>query len=322
MTRPTRFGALSVLSALAIALVLTRATAQAPRPPRADKLKPPADWNGSWWLAETQQDGVLTKLDPEKGVPTSWKFSDGTFESSAGVPFAFSNTETGSVRIVGIDDRVYQVEKKWRWERGSLTRDGVKTTVEEGAGKELWELADKDTLRVCTGPDPDKFPADFTTKKGDGKRVVTFKRVNPEPPEAKRAAPAVKPSPGNPPAVLLATDIDKDGKLVLVSYRTVIIGIMSIGPQSFAEMSENRRSLTPVSLKEVKIFGGDGKEVSVEAARKRLGGKETAVLVSSWGEGLPAAYKPLFKDDVLVFVFPEKAPVWEAIRVPADRVRR
>lgn len=127
-------------------------------------------------------------------------------------------------------------------------------------------------------------------------------------------------APGNPPALLLATGIDRDGRLVLVSYRTIFIHPADPGVPAIPR--ENERSESAVSLKGVKISGIDGKEVTVEAARKRLAGKETPVLVRSWGEKLPDGFKPLFKDDVLVFVFPDQAPGWKDIESPGTPVRR
>jgi hypothetical protein len=61
----------------------------------------------------------------------------------------------------------------------------------------------------------------------------------------------------------------------------------------------------------VKIRDGDGKEVPIDAARKRLGGKDTAVLALSWEEPLSPVYRRLFRDDILVFVFPKSVPAWK-----------
>ena len=53
--------------------------------------------------------------------------------------------------------------------------------------------------------------------------------------------------------------------------------------------------------------------VVLVAARKRLGGKDTAVLALSWEEPLSPVFRQLFRDDVLVFVFPKNAPTWKRI---------
>lgn len=126
-------------------------------------------------------------------------------------------------------------------------------------------------------------------------------------------------APGNPPAVLIASGIDKDGALVLVSYRTIFIQPTEKGGGG---PMYNERSVSTVALKGVKVYGGDGKEMTVEAARKRLGGKERPILASSWGHQLPPFYQQVFKEDVLLFVFPREAPTWKEIQSPEVPVRK
>ena len=119
-------------------------------------------------------------------------------------------------------------------------------------------------------------------------------------------------TPGNPPRILVASSIDEDGNLVLVSYRTIYIG--------FDGSSYNNRSLSKVSLKRVKIYTVSGKEVSTESARKLLARKETPILASSWGMPLPAFYRRLFTEEGLLFMFPQEAPVWKEIQDPSRPV--
>jgi hypothetical protein len=126
-------------------------------------------------------------------------------------------------------------------------------------------------------------------------------------------------SPGNPPAVLIASQIDTDSNLVLVQYRTIFMQPAS--PTSGVTIY-NERYLSKVSLKGVKLYGGDGKEVAVEAARKLLGGKETVILATSWGRQLSPVYRRVFKDDVLLFAFPRESPTWTAIQDPEAPVRK
>jgi hypothetical protein len=114
----------------------------------------------------------------------------------------------------------------------------------------------------------------------------------------------------NPPVMLVASDIDADGNLVLVVYETIIM--LPASPLSPGGQRIDR-ILTRIPLKGVKICGSDGKAVTVEAARKRLGGKETAVLALSWEEPLSPVFRRLFRDDVLVFIFPKTAPTWKRI---------
>ena len=125
-------------------------------------------------------------------------------------------------------------------------------------------------------------------------------------------------TPGNPPEVLIATQIDAEGNLVLVEYRTIFLQpAIGIGGGPIY----NDRSLHPVSLKDVKIYDGPGKELSLEAARKRLGKKETAIVATSHEHTLPVFYRTLFKDDVLLFVFPRESPTWKTIQEPELHVR-
>ncbi len=116
-------------------------------------------------------------------------------------------------------------------------------------------------------------------------------------------------TPGNPPRILIASSIDADGNLELVSYRTIYIG--------FDGSSYNNRSLRKVSLKDVKISTVSGKEMSVEAARELLAETETPILASSWKTPIPKFYRRLFSDDALLFVFPREAPLWKEIQDPS-----
>jgi hypothetical protein len=126
-------------------------------------------------------------------------------------------------------------------------------------------------------------------------------------------------APGNPPVVLLAAGIDPDGDLVLVQYKTIFIQPTEKGGGG---PLYNERSLRKVALKGVKIYGGIGKEVPVEAARTLLRDKETAVLASSWGQSLPPVYQKVFRDDALLFAFPREAPMWKTIEAPDVPVKK
>ena len=121
-------------------------------------------------------------------------------------------------------------------------------------------------------------------------------------------------SPGNPPQVLLAESIDADGNLGVVSYRTIYIG--------FDGSSYNHRSVQDVTLNEVEIQTVGGTAVSLEKARDLLLKEtETAILALDYGASLPDAYKVLFSNDALVFVFPKKSPRWNEIQDPEQSVR-
>lgn len=129
-------------------------------------------------------------------------------------------------------------------------------------------------------------------------------------------------TPGNPPDILIASQIDKDENLLLVEYRTIFI--QPAGPGQPGGPMYNDRSTYRVPLKGVVIYGGDGNKISVAVARKQLGDKDkdTAIVVTSWGETLSPVYRKLFKDDVMVFAFPKEAPVWKPIQAPDLPVRK
>lgn len=115
---------------------------------------------------------------------------------------------------------------------------------------------------------------------------------------------------GNPPDVLIASDIDADGNLVLVDYETIVI--QPAPPLSPGGQRINR-ILSEVPLEGASISDVAGNAVTVEEARKRMEGKDTAILVLSDGVSLLPIYRRLFRDDALVFVFPGKAPTWKKI---------
>jgi hypothetical protein len=126
-------------------------------------------------------------------------------------------------------------------------------------------------------------------------------------------------SPGNPPVVLIASQIDANEHLVLVHYHTIFM--QPANPKSPGAVW-NERYLSKVSLKDVTIYRGEGKVVTVEQARKLLGEKEVAILATSWGSQLPPFYRRVIGDDVLLFAFPKEAPTWRAIQAPEAPVRK
>jgi hypothetical protein len=115
--------------------------------------------------------------------------------------------------------------------------------------------------------------------------------------------------PGDPPIILIASQIDADGQLLLVQCKTIVIQPAAPGAPGGPR---NDRVETKVPLKGVKIYNKEGNELTVETARKLLGRKDTAIIASSWGHHqLAPVYRALFKDDVLLFVFPREAPTWK-----------
>ena len=118
--------------------------------------------------------------------------------------------------------------------------------------------------------------------------------------------------PENPPQILVAAEIAPDGDLLLVKYETTFIG--------FQGEYYNNRVQTIVELTDVKISTVKGDELTVEAARKRIAGNDTPILVSSWKRPLPAFYQQMFAPETLHFVFPKEAPVWKVIEAPGGPV--
>jgi hypothetical protein len=153
------------------------------------------------------------------------------------------------------------------------------------------------------------------TPKGESGKKGTSVPTNSEPASTKLADEAH--SPGNPPGILIASEIDNDGNLVLVSYHTDF----ALPPNpNLPGTAVNTRILEKVPLKGVKIYDVAGKEVTVEAARKLLG-KDTPVLASSWGRPLPPFYRKVFRDEMLLFAFPKEAPSWKEIQEPDHPAR-
>ena len=117
----------------------------------------------------------------------------------------------------------------------------------------------------------------------------------------------------NPPQIMIAASITDNGKLVLVQYQTIYIGMQGA--------CYNHRSLREVYLDDVKIYTVRGEELSIETARERLGNGDTPILCSSWRRGLPDFYAGLFTPEILHFVFPKKPPEWKTIQDPGAFIR-
>lgn len=120
--------------------------------------------------------------------------------------------------------------------------------------------------------------------------------------------------PENPPQILVASAIDSDDQLILVSYHSIFIG--------FGGESYNERLTTKVSLKDCQICTADGEKVTLESARKRISGKDTPIVVTPYKTDLPKFYAALFAPETLVFVFPSKTPQWKQIESPGAVVRK
>lgn len=120
-------------------------------------------------------------------------------------------------------------------------------------------------------------------------------------------------TPGNPPQILIASSIDKNGNLDVVSFKTIYIG--------FDGYSYNNKTVNKQTLRDVKIQTLAGAKISVDEARELLAGKETPILATSHDEPLSKFYQQLFAAKSLVFIFPDEAPLWKEIGEP-DRPLR
>ncbi len=119
--------------------------------------------------------------------------------------------------------------------------------------------------------------------------------------------------PENPPQILVASSITENGKLVLVQYQSIFIGMKGA--------SYNHRTLREVSLDDVKIYTVRGETLSLDMARDRLNGRDTPILCSSWRRDLPNFYVSLFSPESLHFVFPKRSPEWKTIEDPGASIR-
>lgn len=119
--------------------------------------------------------------------------------------------------------------------------------------------------------------------------------------------------PEDPPQILVASSIDSDDQLVLVSYHSIFIG--------FEGDCYNERLTKKVSLEEVQISTADGNEVTLEEARKVIADRDTPILATSYKMKLPEFFAQAFASETLVFVFSSQAPEWREIEAPGARVR-
>lgn len=117
----------------------------------------------------------------------------------------------------------------------------------------------------------------------------------------------------NPPQILVASSIDSENRLVLVSYHSIFIG--------FCGESYNERTTTKTSLKDVQIHTTDGKEMTLEEAQLRLSSRDTPIVVTSYRASLPKFYATIFAPGTLHFAFPKRAPHWKEIESPGAPIK-
>jgi uncharacterized protein (TIGR03067 family) len=169
----------------------------------------------------------------------------------------------------------------------------------------IYEL-DGDTVKFCFASPGKERPTEFKTMAESARTLSVWKRSNPA--EADHIIP-------NPPQFLIASGINEKEQLVLQKYQHV-----TRLPASAKDKptGSSYKSSDAVSLKGVTIISGDGKEISVAEARKVLT-KESPILVMSGGEKPSSVYLKAVSKDILIFVFPADAPVFEKARWPVEK---
>jgi hypothetical protein len=119
----------------------------------------------------------------------------------------------------------------------------------------------------------------------------------------------VEGQPPQPPQLLIALGINEKGDLLIRDYTGPVFRQPTVPPQPgdtgpgpfFTPTSK------AISLKGVKVFTAEGKELGVAALRDRLK-KEEAVFAMGDGRRPEPVYTAAMRPGCLVLVFPEKVP--------------
>jgi uncharacterized protein (TIGR03067 family) len=157
---------------LILATVLAASAAQPKDAPKDDR----ADLTGIWVMVAFEQNGERTDL--RKGnlpVGGSLTIKDQEFKRGTVAALVGGVDEKGKFKIVSAEKRVFKVDVEYTRFSGP---DDIRPNASESkhADQELWELVDKDTLRVCRAPGKKERPDSFKTKPGDGRGVVEYAR--------------------------------------------------------------------------------------------------------------------------------------------------
>jgi uncharacterized protein (TIGR03067 family) len=163
---------LSGPASLAVAVFLLPLWLPAPAAAKPDDGK--ADLEGKWELTAWERDGERTEnREGANFVPVLFTVKGDTFTREAGVPFVFYSKTTGRFQVVGADRRVFKVDVQYS--TTTVSGKGEEKREDNRTGKELWELVDKNTLRICRTEGKDR-PDGFTTRKDDSRIVLQFGR--------------------------------------------------------------------------------------------------------------------------------------------------
>ena len=126
-------------------------------------------------------------------------------------------------------------------------------------------------------------------------------------------------APAGPAPYILNLKSEDDGKVRFSVRRTEKVKVtevtIQLGPnnQQVPVQVEREVAVTTqvrvelADLKDVKVYGVDGKEIDLKEAGKKLN-EETMAIASSNGAKVDPAFLKLFKDDVLVLVSPDLQP--------------
>ncbi len=126
-------------------------------------------------------------------------------------------------------------------------------------------------------------------------------------------------APAGPAPYILNLKSEDDGKVRFSVRRTEKVKVtevkIQLGPnnQQVPVQVEREVAVTTqvrvelADLKDVKVYGVDGKEIDLKEAGKKLNEK-TMAIASSNGANVDPAFLKLFKDDVLVLVSPDLQP--------------
>ena len=152
--------------------VLAASAAQPKDDPKDDR----ADLTGTWVMVAFEHNGQRTDLrKTELPVASVLTIRDQEFKRSTVAALAGGVAEKGKLKIVSAEKRVFKVDVEYTRFSGP---DDIRPNTSESkhAEQELWELVDKNTLRVCRAPEKKERPDGFETKNGDGRSVKVYER--------------------------------------------------------------------------------------------------------------------------------------------------
>jgi hypothetical protein len=128
---------------------------------------------GEWRIETEERDGVAQPAARRGGHTHTLKVWSEGFRRTFGIPSKSSEDEKGVYEVVEVKKGVLKVDVTYT--RTSSPVEGKEPTKTEHKAKELWELVEGTTLKICRGAG-DARPEEMKTKEGDGRTVWVFKR--------------------------------------------------------------------------------------------------------------------------------------------------